>query len=338
MLVWAEGFDWLPGSTGDVATSDLGVKYDGVNLSSAVKVGVGRGTAGKSLRMDASPARIVKFIDSNSEFVTGFAFRFNSGVSVGRIFSLNDDPTGQQCRIEINADDELELYRGAAVQLLGTSTTVLASGTWYYVELYYKVDSSDGAFEMRIDGDTEVSGAGVNTRGVATDVMDLIVLADDCNRNVEFDDWYLQTGSTFLGDSVVRDIFPTSDGDDSEWSPDSGTDHFDRIDETPFDGDTSYLDSDTVSERDLFNFPSLSIGGQIHGVQLNAIARKTTGTSFTLKQVVKSDASFGGGDSNQAVTSTTYDHFHKVVEDDPDTSAAWQPAALNNAQWGIEHG
>jgi len=335
MVLWLDGFDWLPGNTGDVATTDLQLKYS-TALAGSIQVGTGR-DAGKSLRMVAIPAGIFRTFDSVDELVIAFAFMHSDALGSGRIMSLNDNTLGRQCRLDLNDSEQLLLYRGNGTELLDTSTTQLVEDVWYYLELRYLVHATAGSYELRINGNTEFSDSGINTRGVASDVLDLFVLADDCNRTVQFDDFNIVDGSGFLGDSYVRDIFPESDGDDSEWTPDSGTDHFARIDETPHDGDTSHLEG-ALADRDLFNLPAQNIGGQIHGVQLNAIAKRVSGSNLKLKQVVKSDGVFGGGDSDQDVSSTSYDHFFRITEDDPATSATWQPGTFNSAQFGIEGG
>ena len=344
-LKWAEGFDWFTDDVGDPTPADFADKYD--LTGSGHDVGPAR-DFGKGFRSPSSTANTEVALRSGilgqaATVITGFAFKTGGETSTtGTIFEFRDTVGADfHAVLRVSGTDpySMFLFGGNPLTTLGTVTNLNAD-QWYFVEVKILFDNS-GTFEVKIDGVSEFSGSHDMTR-TANAWCDEVSLFHGNFRNCDFDDWYVLDGTgsqnnDFLGDVSARVILPNSDGGTTNWTPNTGSDHFALVDETETDDDTTYLEADALNTRDLFGFENLSGGSTIHGLQIDHFARVTDASAFDLRRVISSGATVET-DVAGNVTSTSYDYFHSISEEDPNTSAAWNLANLNNAEIGIEVG
>ncbi len=162
------------------------------------------------------------------------------------------------------------------------------------------------------------------------------------NDGASIDDIYIcdpsgSLNTTFLGAIKVEAIFP--DGDDtSQWTPDSGTTNYTQVDETPPDDDTSYVEADTLDEKDLYTYGSLSVPtGDIRGVMVVSDVKLDAAGAETLVTVCKSGTT-ESDDGGTSVASTSYGSVTRILELDPDTSSQWTVSGVNAALFGIKMG
>ncbi len=110
------------------------------------------------------------------------------------------------------------------------------------------------------------------------------------------------------------------------------------MDETTPDDDTSYVEADAATEKDLYTYDSLSIAlGNIRGVMVNTDVRLDSAGAETLITVCKSGAT-ESGDGGVAISDTSYGTVTRVVEEDPNTSSQWTVSGVNAALFGIKMG
>jgi len=157
-----------------------------------------------------------------------------------------------------------------------------------------------------------------------------------------YDDFYVcdATGSVnnnFLGDRRVITIFPNADTADEDFALSTGSDSFALLDDNGLDDDTTYVESATVTDRDLFDFESIGSLANINGIQHTAIARKTDVTNFDMDLVTKSGGTTDVA-ASQTVGSTSYDSFFRIQEEDPDTTDPWTGSGVDAAQFGFDVG
>lgn len=230
---------------------------------------------------------------------------------------------------------------------IATGTTALSTNTWYYLEFNVVINGASGSVTVHINGSAEIT---TTTGNFGSTGVDTIILGmQDCssagaNVNFLYDDVYLidtAAGglySTFLGDVAVETKYPSAAGAHTQWTPDSGS-NYARVNEhsgTFPDGDTSYVATSTVNNRDSYAFDDLSVlSGTVYAVQTNVYARKdNTGT----RQIAVSTRP--GSTDNDGATQTlgtSYQMFSEIAEKNPDTSAQWASvSALNATEFGIK--
>jgi hypothetical protein len=108
----------------------------------------------------------------------------------------------------------------------------LNANTWYRVEWYFKVDSSTGAYEVKIDGQTVSSGSGLNT---GTNNVTTLKLGagfagaggSGLYQKMHFDDLAVNdtTGTknlTWCGAGTIVGLKPNDTGNKSQWNTSEG--------------------------------------------------------------------------------------------------------------------
>lgn len=244
-----------------------------------------------------------------------------------------------QVQIKLNFQALLvEFYRGGG-PLLGSAPMPANPAAWRYYEFLIYVHGTAGEFQCRIDGQAVLTLSGINTKGYASNANINRMLIHSGGGGQAFDDMYLLNDlpglQGFQGDSRMYGFRPTGDGDTLDWTPNSGTDHYSRVNESPSDGDTSYVSSGTVGHTDLYSGIALpATTGPIVGVQLTSQARKDATGTRSLRHVMKSDGVVGGFPNARAL-GASYQGFQDSAEAAPATGTPWTRASLNAAQFGL---
>jgi hypothetical protein len=196
------------------------------------------------------------------------------GFRIGSDFAINTTPaiidlqtsagTSLLALYHNHSTGKLEVRRGATV--LATGTATLTDLLTYYVEFYALIDDTAGAFEVRVNGIEDMAGAGVNTANTSGSCERVVLISIGNNStnaaNVAIaTDIYIReaSGPSFYGPILLRPLRPTSDVQ-AEWTPDTGTDNYARVNETTSDQDTSYIESDTMGDRDIYELGDLPGG------------------------------------------------------------------------------
>ncbi len=340
-LRWIEGFELFGTATGAPSQSalenGLSAKWVTTVFSSAAYLQPGR-VLGKSLECQGNSGVLIRrqFASTKTTWIVGFAMKGNTANS-GDIMKIFNS-----LELETNASGQIFVKRSSST--LGSSgdaggeTFVFFDGVWHYIELKVVIDASSGSWELRVDGSLSASGTGVNTGTPAS------LIEFGCQRDGQFlDDIYICDGdgsanNDFLGPVFVEGLLPTSDGNSSQWTPSTGTDHFAVIDENPSDLDgTDSLTTTTQDAKETFGYGNLT-GGQsaIFGVQVNTDARKTTINNQDLRNVARS-----GTTENEDVAVSVTDDVNfatvaSVFEQDPDSLSPWTPAGVDNAEFGFK--
>jgi hypothetical protein len=222
-LIGFEGFDDMPGppdvplGSGQNLTGAQG--FWALNGGVCNKITPGFGSLGSAMQPGSNTGL-------NCTLTTGFT-RLIFGVRFNVPTTLNTDLfsfyTGAslQCGMYVNSSALLVFYGSSASTVLGTGTTVLSVGSWYYIEVDVTFNSSTGTFTVRLNGSgTEITASSVNTGGGGANQCTAFgfnrtgVTAGQGNY---FDDLYLldpTTGSSpftsMLGPVRVETLFPNN--------------------------------------------------------------------------------------------------------------------------------
>ena len=279
--------------------------------------------------------------------VVGFAYRpegsgtdsLSSVAPLGPLRIMSG--SSGQLALRLRASNQLALIRGNQNgTILATSNTALASGTWYYLELRVYIDSTNGEYELRINGVTEFLGSGANTQTLTDNSANVIALYGADSGHSYFDDLYLRGAAGleaggFLGDGKIITRYPTSDGTYNQFARSAGTTNYENVDEaTPDTAD--YIYSNTVEHKNTFGFAALADPGSVQAVQLNLLVNKETAGYRAVQPYLKSNTT----EQAAALQAVSVDPLYrlKVWDQDPHTSDGWQTANLDSAEFGLEVG
>jgi hypothetical protein len=270
---------------------------------------------------------------SYSALATGFAFRTGNQSIVWDVMGLRASGT-DQCSLFVLTTGALQFVRGSTQGtnvLCTTAAATIAVNNWYYIEIEFVRNATTGSVNIYVNGGLAASATGVNTG--ATDVNQLLFTSSAGSfPNLDYDDLYVCSTATRLGECKVETLRPSSD-DSVQWTPSSGANNFSRVSDTTYDGDTGYVSSSTVGQQDTYGIGALgTTPANIFAAQVNVLARKDDATTRQIATVLKSGATTQVG-ATQSLGST-YANYVDLYLTDPNTSAAWTPSAINAAKIG----
>lgn len=155
-----------------------------------------------------------------------------------------------------------------------------------------------------------------------------------------FDDIYIDdvTGESFSA-PVGRRFFkalPNAVGNDANYTPVGAATNWECVDETPDDGDSTYVNAASPGLKDTYNFASLAglpASYVIHGVNLCAVARKTVASD--VKLVLNAFDGLTYEPSAELVLTTGYKTYVKRYANQNDLSS-WNLTDFNAYQFGVE--
>lgn len=337
-LLWIEGFEGFGDSAG-VAPQPTGImsrKYPNINRESFFDIESGRN--GWCLEIVGSVDYFqTPFLTTNATLVCGVAFRATSlPVTFPSNILAFYEGVNYGVNIRVNTSGTISAYRGNT--LLGTSSNSIGNGVWYFVELKVLTNNSTGTIEVRVNGSVWLNLTSQDTQP-GSNAYHNAVRAGIVNTASRFDDMYILDGSgsannDFLGNRKVVALDPTSAGDNTDWTPSAGSNYQNVDDGDEVDEDTTYNETSTDADEDLYAFGDLpGVTTSVDGIQITSEARVTAG-SMDLSNVIKTGTTTDAG-SADTVTSTSYITSTRVVEQDPDTAVAWTPSGVNGAQFGI---
>ena len=144
-----------------------------------------------------------------------------------------------------------------------------------------------------------------------------------------------------VGRMKVQALYPAADGTYTAWAPNSGTTHYNRVNQAQADDDTTYNAAITSGDKDSYGIGALpGSPAHIHGVMVTAIVRKDDVDSKNLQVFTKSGSTETFG-SNISVplgylSSTTNGSAAILHGDDPNTSAEWTQTNVNALEVGVK--
>jgi hypothetical protein len=144
--------------------------------------------------------------------------------------------------------------------------------------------------------------------------------------------------TTFCGDVHVETTLPTSDGANTDFTPDTGTTHYTQVDDSTStfpDGDSTYVASSDVNDKDTYGFADLAIlTGTVYAIQTNIYARKDDAATREIAPVIRQGGS--DYDGTTVALSTSYAFKSQIYENDPSDSANWTVGKVNSAEFGVK--
>jgi hypothetical protein len=334
-VLMTEGFDMYNGTGANIGMNALW-SFNAFNSPSFMTAGRFGGQAwdtSNTIPGGGTPFQAWRIFDSTSA-TTSLAFGVaiycgNVAITGGLLLELQNGLLGALCSVGFTTAGAIYADSGSGGTRLCTSVTgLLTSAVWHYLEAEIVLHASSGSVNIYLDGALIAAASSVNTLS-ASGGGGIIKLWGTTNAvSLLYDDIYIVSGATRLGECKVETLRPTGDTAVT-WTPSSGTTNYNHVNETLVDGDTSYVQTATTGHGDLYTIGALSSTPQnIYAVNVISFAEKTDATTRQLYNSVKSGttASDGAG----ANLAASYGRYDRILNTDPNTSMAWTLAAVNN--------
>lgn len=259
-----------------------------------------------------------------------------------RLISFYD---GSNLHVDLRTDATGHLVATRNGTTLGTGTKILATSVFYYIEMKVTIDDTAGVVVVKVDGVTDINLSSQDTRNAGNASVDAVRLnGGSVNQNATtwyIDDLYIcdtsgSTNNDFLGDVRVEAILPNGDGTTSNLvgSDGNSVNNSLLVDEAAPNGDTDYVESSTVNDKDTYAYGNLtSTSGTVFGVQVLPYARKTDAGTRSIVSVARVSAT--EVDSATKTLSTSYQYLPDIRETKPG-GGAWTISDVNSAEFGVK--
>jgi len=225
--------------------------------------------------------------------------------------------------------------------------------TWTHISVCVRLNHTISANDVRcqVNGVTDPAmtlAAGANTAygsGSTYENIDGIQFRHSAGWDMYLDNLLIwddngagQFSDAFIGMTRIQRLKPNGNGTTSDWtgSDADSTDNYLHVDEDVSDEDTSYIESQTVTDVDLHSYPAMSpTPDTIQGVQTVTFAKKDDVDARGIKPIARVNGSNYQG-SEVLLTNGAYERTANMWEDNPDDSADWEEADVNGAEFGVE--
>jgi hypothetical protein len=349
-----EGFEWLSGNNvGD----EMKAKYpaDGTwsdsdfHIDTALPATRNNGNGLLTVQGTAYYFETPEFT-AQATWITGFAFyveHFETTSPTSQYILEFVDGSTVHVRVALASgasDDSAQfvIENGGGTDL--ATSSAFSSGQWYYVEFKVTISDAAGVVVMNIDGSEDINITSQDTRNGGNANADRVRLYtgwNDTGDDLVLDDWYVCDTvagecTDILGDSHIEGILPSGAGSSAGWTPSAG-DNYAAVDDSVPDGNSTYVEEDTGTGKDMYAFGNLTrISANVKGVQVNVYGRNTNAsTARTVMTAALTGATEANG-GNITFSGTTWSLAHGVFEQDPDILTAWTVSGVNGAEFGME--
>lgn len=307
--------------------------YSGANI---VTIGTpGPDGTGKYYALDADPRTIPIPLPGASEYMVIFDWYAGGGRSETwfQLLTAGGTPI-------------ISLSGGTTLTYNSVNYGGLVAGTWQQLQVRLVVSPTVGVVHVRIDGTDFINLTGQNTG--STNIGKVAWYGNNsADRRlaniVVLDNTGSFANSLPSGRVKVYTLYPDGDGAYTDWTPNSGSNRYSRINEKPADDDTSYVSDITVGNKFSCTMGDLPTSGiaQVLGTLLTAIQEEDDAGGKTDKLLIRSGSTDQYSSSDiptvTAYQSTTKDGVAAMVQNvDPATSAQWDVTGINAVECGAK--
>lgn len=333
MLRFCDGFDHY-------AVGSRLLKWTG-NDGNGVNAAFPSGRTGTAMHVNTQTGGqgIYKQLDFQAEWVVGVAVMFLSVGSAWEWMYLSNNGSFGTRNIAVGFSAN-RLYVDSGFGS-ATGTTEIVEDVWYYVELKVVHHNTTGSYELRINGQTELSGTNVDTLDQAVSTSNRLHFHSSTGPNFKIDDlyWCDTTGGVnddFLGDITVETLVPTGNGNSSQFDGSDGnsTDNYLLVDEATPDGDTTYVESAVIAEKDTYAYEDLATAnGTVYAVSPVPYFRKTTAGTVVANSIARLGVTEEDSADKMVLDSYTFSPDYRATKPG---GGAWTIADVNSAEFGMK--
>ena len=338
-LLYFNGFDFLT----TALIQDQATSYISYGYSTTTRYSYG-GSVYNTATASGSMHVAYEFTDTGSNYlIFGVAFRWSISSNLYNWGVAFYNSEGSQCHIAPTEDTgQIQLRIGLSGTLIDESDLdVWIDAQWYYLEGKLSCTNSSD-YEIRLDGETIMSGSGVDLQAQSSAGASIVYLYGGYGNsgNARYDDLYVcddqgSNNNNFLGEVIVRTLLPSGAGTYTQWTPLSGS-NYENVDEESPDEDTTYNETGVLDNQDSFAMGDLPDSGvAIHGVKTRAIANKEGAGFRAMKNFVIVNSSKYNEDKNTLHIDYAVQDG-SIIEQNPDDSQDWEVADIDAMEVGVQ--
>ncbi|MEX0594927.1 MAG: hypothetical protein WD512_00370, partial [Candidatus Paceibacterota bacterium] len=168
-------------------------------------------------------------------------FRFNTGSSGGQALAFLSTIASGNFLIGVGENSGAE----SNLKIVATSSQAIHKDNWYFIEFSSRltISGADTIVDVSLRMNNVLVASGSHTLvGENKPTFNRLRFGGGRFEPDLFDEFYISdVFEDWQGDQRLRILRPDANGNSQDWTPNSGTDHFDRINEASKDDDTSYL-------------------------------------------------------------------------------------------------
>ena len=228
---------------------------------------------------------------------------------------------------------------------IGTGIKDVSVSTFYLVEVRYKVSSTVGVLQVKINSAMDIDFSG-NTQPGSDTTYNVVETSEGTSEDVVawiyLDDVALNdtTGTedfSWCGDGRILPLIPNAAGTYTSIATVVGAaTHWEAVDEVPHDVDTTYILDEVIDRKDTFNTShTVPSTVTINRVWVEARARCSVSGTASLAALVLSGASLATG-PDTALLSTYGRVASSFYTTDPNTGLAWTFSAVDALEVGVK--
>lgn len=240
-----------------------------------------------------------------------------------------------QATVFFRSDGFTQAFRNTTA---GTSLAVSAGthtvGVWNWFSIEADIDNA-GLFNVYINGALVLTFSG-DTQQQASPGFDQVLLGAIGDSVITFDlDDIVITDST---ETVIPEMYlilqlPTGNGTTLQFNPSAGT-NFENVDENP-PNTTDYNETATSGDIDLYTYPSLPFTPTSIAFVQSVLYAARDGAITGFRAEIDSGGTPDSGSTVSPAAAGVYTLAYDIFPVDPDTTAAWTPAAVNALEAGL---
>ena len=342
-LLWVDGFESYGTTIGNAPSPSavMARKYFTIVSENFFDVETGRNGVGRSIQIGISNGRFHTYpYGTDRTIIMGFAFKYET---VGQTAFLSNLFTNGSWGMTLWFDGMggFKILNNSSNELAGGAVNCnLRPGRWYWVEWKVYCDNTAGTVDVRVGDKDVLNLSGLDTQFTGSNYYNQCNFKDNTGILPFIDDFYMCNGAgsdnnDFLGNGLVECLRP--DGDSAvAWTPTGASTNYDEVDEAQHDSGTTNVASSTANQQDLYTYDATANLTDVKGLMVSSVAAVATVGAETMQAVAKSVATESLS-ANLSVSATGYYTKPFVVEQDPDASAAWTPATVDAALFGIKY-
>jgi len=218
-----------------------------------------------------------------------------------------------------------------------TGPGVVHSAEWYYVETKIVAHPTAGSIELRVNGVVQINATNLNTSVDSASNQIRTVTVAVCNV---VDDLYVldsasDVNNTFLGDVRIDAHFPNQDGFHKAWTPSTGSDHWELVNETA-PNTTDYNSTLDLNAIDTLSCEHLkNAGASLKAVQLNVCVTKDITGPCVMTPLIRVDSTDYPNATTFPPSEGSYEYIHQPYNKQPD-GTNWNETDFNNSEFGYK--
>lgn len=344
------------GSNGTACVQSLRNRWNVTGTGGSIYAEANRGARGNPGLTLGFGGAIAKTFPHRSTYILGIRFAMTSLAGVGGGSSFIDFFNNNQplCTLQILNDGSIKVYgNGVIATVILTTGIVISPSTLTYLDLKATIS---GITAMTLAVEVFVNGVSLGT-GSSLIGRDASTLT---NRLATFNRIFLSSGVATNGQSYISDLYlndnlggindvpianplleidpyplPNADGSKLDWQPDTGSIHYNRVNENPPDGDSTYLKSSNIGDIDSWGWEDLvRLTDSINAVQLTYFARTTDEGNRSFQGTIGLNGA--DGQTQTFGLNNDYTHHHQSFDLNPAGNVPWTPPVFNADEFGIE--